>query len=132
MGSLAEERPLAARLAEVLKALAHPARLRIVAIWCEGEESVMGLAERLDLKQAIVSQQLRILRMSHLVAATRQEGFSRYALAEPRLRDLVTCLEGCRGDAPAMTVRKGAEGAKSRGAAAPQSHGMTSRASRKE
>ncbi len=37
MGSLAEERPLAARLAEVLKALAHPDRLRIVAILCERE-----------------------------------------------------------------------------------------------
>lgn len=113
MGSLAEERPRAARLAEVLKALAHPTRLRIVAALCEGEESVIGLAERLDLKQAIVSQQLRILRMSHLVAATRQEGFSRYALAEPRLRDLVTCLEGCHREIPTATMRyKGVKGAK--------------------
>ena len=101
MGSLAKERPRAGHLADVLKALAHPARLRIVAILCEGEESVIGLAERLDLKQAIVSQQLRILRMSGLVAATRQDGFSRYALAEPRLRDLVACLEGCHRDAAA-------------------------------
>jgi DNA-binding transcriptional ArsR family regulator len=130
MGSLAEERPQAARLAEVLKALAHPARLRIVAILCEREESVIGLAERLDLKQAIVSQQLRILRMSHLVAATRQDGFSRYALAEPRLRDLVTCLEGCHGDEPAMTIRnRGAKTMGRRGAAIQQ---MTPRASRKE
>ena len=149
MGSLAEERPLAARLAEVLKALAHPARLRIVAILCQGEENVIGLAEKLDLKQAIVSQQLRILRMSHLVAATRRDGFSRYALAEPRLRDLVTCLEGCHREVPAMTPRNrgaegakssgaegakssGAEGAKAKGAAAPHNHGMTLRASRKE
>jgi DNA-binding transcriptional ArsR family regulator len=104
MGSLVEERPRAAYLAEVLKALAHPVRLRIVAMLCEGEESVIGLAERLDLKQAIVSQQLRILRMSHLVAATRQDGFSRYALAEPRLRDLVTCLEGCHQEIPSVTI----------------------------
>jgi DNA-binding transcriptional ArsR family regulator len=112
MGSLAEERPRAAHLADVLKALAHPARLGIVAILCEGEESVIGLAERLDLKQAIVSQQLRILRMSHLVAATRQAGFARYALAEPRLRDLVKCLEGCHREVPTATMRnKGAGGA---------------------
>ncbi len=96
MGSLAEERPRAVHLAEILKALAHPARLRIVAALCEGTESVIGLAERLDLKQAIVSQQLRILRMSGLVAATREGGFARYGLAEPRLRDLITCLNGCR------------------------------------
>ena len=112
MGSLVEERPRAAHLAEVLKALAHPARLRIVAMLCGGEETVIGLAERLDLKQAIVSQQLRILRMSGLVAATRQDGFSRYALAEPRLRDLVTCLEGChRGEPAAPAGKNGASGA---------------------
>jgi DNA-binding transcriptional ArsR family regulator len=96
MGSLAEERPRAMHLADILKALAHPARLRIVAALCEGKESVIGLAERLDLKQAIVSQQLRILRMCSLVEATRENGFSLYGLAEPRLRELVACLDGCR------------------------------------
>ena len=96
MGSLAEERPRAMHLADILKALAHPARLRIVAALCEGQESVIGLAERLDLKQAIVSQQLRILRMSALVEATRENGFSLYQLAEPRLRELIKCLDGCR------------------------------------
>jgi len=110
MASLAEERPRAAHLADVLKALAHPSRLRIVAALCEGPQSVIGLAERLDLKQAIVSQQLRILRMSGLVAATRENGFSLYGLAEPRLRELMTCLDGCRRDAtPAVagTARGG-------------------------
>ena len=96
MASLAEERPRAAHLADVLKALAHPTRLRIVAVLCEGHESVIGMAARLELKQAIVSQQLRILRMSGLVAATRKDGFSLYRLAEPRLRELIKCLDGCR------------------------------------
>ena len=49
MGSLAEARPRAKYLADVLKALAHPARLRIVAALCEGEESVIGLAGRLGM-----------------------------------------------------------------------------------
>jgi DNA-binding transcriptional ArsR family regulator len=102
MASLAEERPRAAHLADILKALAHPARLRIVAALCEGQQSVIGLAERLDLKQAIVSQQLRILRMSALVEATRENGFSLYGLAEPRLRELVRCLEGCRRESMDM------------------------------
>ncbi len=93
-----EARPKAAYLAEVLKALAHPARLRIVAALCAGEESVGALAARLDLPQAIVSQQLRILRMSGLVAVERGGGFARYRLAQPRLRQLVDCLEGCHAD----------------------------------
>lgn len=88
----------AAHLADILKALGHPTRLRIVATLCEGERTVSGLAETLALPQAIVSQQLRILRMSGLVEAARKEGFALYRLAEPRLRQLVKCLEGCPSD----------------------------------
>ena len=95
MASLVEARPKAAHLADVLKALAHPARLRIIGVLCEGEESVSGMAARLGLPQAIVSQQLRILRMSGLVAARRDGGFARYRLTQPRLRNLLACLEGC-------------------------------------
>ena len=98
MESLAEARPRAAYLADVLKALAHPARLQIVAALCEGDENVIGLAGRLGMPQAIVSQQLRILRMSGLVAAERSKGFARYSLAQPRLRQLVSCLEGCHSE----------------------------------
>ena len=110
MGSLAEARPRAAYLADVLKALAHPARLRLVAALCEGEESVIGLAGRLGIPQAIVSQQLRILRMSGLVTAVRNGGFARYSLAEPRLKDLVACLEGCHSEtAGARSAREEGE-----------------------
>ncbi len=98
MGSPVEARPRAAHLADVLKALAHPERLRIVAALSEEEQTVTGLATRLGLPQAVVSQQLRILRMSGLVAAQRGGGFSRYALAEPRLRDLIACLNGCHAE----------------------------------
>jgi len=45
--------------------------------------------------QAIVSQQLRVLRMRELVSVSRHDGFARYRLAEPRLRKIVKCLEGC-------------------------------------
>jgi ArsR family transcriptional regulator len=87
----------AERLSEILKAVAHPLRLRIVAMLCgEGEAHVNGLAERLDSPQPIVSQQLRILRARGLVQVTRENGFARYRLAEPALRDLVCCMERCR------------------------------------
>ena len=81
--------------AEILKAVAHPLRLRIVAILCEGDEHVSGLAERLDAPQAIVSQQLRILRMRGLVGVTREGGHARYRLVETNLRGLVSCVERC-------------------------------------
>lgn len=85
----------AARIAEVLKAVAHPIRLRIVASLCRGEECVNALAERLAATQPIVSQQLRILRSHGLVSARRENGHAWYRLAEPALEDLVCCMEKC-------------------------------------
>jgi len=95
MGSLVEDGDFAGHMAEIVKALAHPVRLRIVASLCGNEENVGALATGLGEKQAIVSQQLRILRMSGLVRSERRNGHVVYRLAEPRLRDLVKCLEGC-------------------------------------
>lgn len=82
-------------MADVLKAVAHPLRVRIVASLCEGEANVGALAEKLGASQAIVSQQLRILRSHGLVAATRSNGFARYRLLEQNLRGLVRCMEKC-------------------------------------
>ncbi len=82
-------------IAEILKALAHPLRIQIIAILCSGQEHVNGLAERLAVKQAIVSQQLRILRMRGLVEVVKKDGYSYYQLAEPQLQDLVACMEKC-------------------------------------
>ena len=92
---IADRAPQAEEIADILKALAHPLRLRIIAILCEGDAHVNALAERLAAKQAVVSQQLRILRMRNLVQVTRRDGFAHYRLAEPRLRELIRCMTGC-------------------------------------
>jgi DNA-binding transcriptional ArsR family regulator len=94
-GTLTQDPEIANRIAELLKALAHPLRIRMVALLCKGERHVNGLAEELGVKQAIISQQLRILRMRRLVEVVRKQGLSNYRLAEPRLRELVRCLETC-------------------------------------
>lgn len=86
----------AEQVAEIIKAIAHPVRLRIIAILCRGDERVSDLAARLGRNSSTVSQQLRILRMSGLVAISKEGGVSRYTVAQPRLRDLIVCLEGCR------------------------------------
>jgi DNA-binding transcriptional ArsR family regulator len=93
---IAESPDRAARVAEVLKAMAHPLRIRIVATLCRGEEHVNELAAKLGVAQAIVSQQLRILRLNGLVAVARENGFARYRVAEPQLHQLVCCMERCR------------------------------------
>jgi DNA-binding transcriptional ArsR family regulator len=94
--SICDDSKRATRSAEMIKALSHPIRLRIVAMLCPGAAHVSAMAERLGLKQSIVSQQLRILRMNGLVAGERQDRFTYYSLAEARLRDLIRCVEGCK------------------------------------
>ncbi|MFH1176471.1 MAG: metalloregulator ArsR/SmtB family transcription factor [Acidobacteriota bacterium] len=89
----------AIHLAEILRALGHPIRLRLIALLCHQDLNVSALAQRLGVNQAIISQQLRILRLSGLVAARRVAGTARYRLIEPHLRDLISCLARCRGGA---------------------------------
>jgi ArsR family transcriptional regulator len=55
-----------------------------------GEQSVQALQARLDLEQPVVSQQLARLRASGVVVS-RKEGTSvQYALADPRIADLLS------------------------------------------
>jgi DNA-binding transcriptional ArsR family regulator len=94
--SLTDNPERAEQIAEMLKALAHPLRIRIFAVISEGsEENVTGLATRLGEFQPHVSQQLGILRTHGLLVGKRVGSSVRYSLARPRLRELVQYLEGC-------------------------------------
>ena len=86
---------VAYRRSETLKALGHPIRLSIVELLNQQEHNVGDLARELALDSAIVSQQLKILRMSGLVQAERREGHSFYRLAIPQLSRLLECLRSC-------------------------------------
>jgi DNA-binding transcriptional ArsR family regulator len=94
--TIVDDERAASQVADILKAIAHPLRVRIIALLIAGPQHVNGLAERLDTKQAVISQQLRILRMRGLVTAERDGPYSHYSLAEPNLISLVRCMERCQ------------------------------------
>jgi DNA-binding transcriptional ArsR family regulator len=94
-GLISDDRRRAVHLAELMKAIAHPLRIRAISVLCEGEQTVGQLAERLEVSQPILSQQLRILRVHRLVEVRREGGFARYRIGEPQLFGLVACMEGC-------------------------------------
>jgi DNA-binding transcriptional ArsR family regulator len=80
--------------ARILKVLGHPVRLQMVAVLSHvGQAHVTGLMGCLELPQAIVSQQLALLRAQGLVMATRRDGYAWYSLTDPRLVSLIRCLE---------------------------------------
>ena len=92
---IADDEQFASRAAEVLKAIAHPVRLRIVDVLAREPTHVSAIAGRLDVKQPIVSQQLRILRAQGLVQSRRVNGLVVNELAEPELRQLLACMRNC-------------------------------------
>ena len=76
--------------AEFFRALAHPARIRLLELLSErGEQSVQSLQARLDLDQPVVSQQLAKLRASGVVVCRKEGTTVQYALANPRIADLL-------------------------------------------
>jgi DNA-binding transcriptional ArsR family regulator len=76
--------------AEFFQALAHPIRIRLLEVLAaRGEQNVQTLQQQLGIDQPIVSQQLAKLR-AHGVVSSRKEGTTViYALADPRIADLL-------------------------------------------
>lgn len=81
--------PVSEVKAELFKALAHPARIRVLEVLSEGERSVSDMQPLVGIESSHLSQQLGILRRAGLVT-TRKEGASViYSLADPALADLL-------------------------------------------
>lgn len=83
-------------MADSLKALGHPLRLKIFEALAEGEKPVGTLVQELTIPQAIVSQQLRIMRSGNVVLSRRQGTLMLYRLAHPGLLKLLQCLLSCQ------------------------------------
>ena len=81
--------------AELLKALANPARLRLVSILTQGEWTVNDLCRLSGLKQSLVSQQLKILRLNNIVQRRKEVSKSYYSLKEKNVISMLNCLGKC-------------------------------------
>lgn len=76
--------------AEFFRAMAHPARIRILEVLSEKrEQSVQALQARLAVDQPIVSQHLAKLRAHGVVISRKQGTTVLYTLADPRIAELL-------------------------------------------
>ncbi len=82
----------AADAANLIKALAHEARMQILCHLIEGEKSVSELESLLGLRQAAVSQQLARLREQGLVASRREGRARLYRLSDRRAHAVVSLV----------------------------------------
>ncbi|MEX0630304.1 MAG: metalloregulator ArsR/SmtB family transcription factor [Chloroflexota bacterium] len=69
--------------ADVLKALAHPRRLRIIHRLADGPAEVGALATELGMSQPNVSQHLAVMRAAGIVEAERIGREVRYRISDP-------------------------------------------------
>lgn len=77
---------------DLLRALAHEARLMILCMLVEGEKSVSELEAFLEMRQPTVSQQLARLRADRLVKTRRDGKTIYYALASEDAKKVIAVL----------------------------------------
>ena len=83
---------IAADVSEILKVLANPNRLMALCELHDGERSVGELAERLNVRDQAMSQQLSILRAKGFVKTRRDGQTIYYSLAREDIRRIIETL----------------------------------------
>ena len=78
--------------ARMVKALAHPTRLQMLALLREGEHCACEFGPLMGLGQAKVSQHLAVLRRAHLVDTRRDGVRVMYSLSDERTGDVLDTL----------------------------------------
>ncbi len=76
----------------MVKALAHPTRLQMLAALEEGERCACEFGPLLGLRQANVSQHLGVLRKAHLVNTRRDGVRIMYSLSDERTSSVLETL----------------------------------------
>ena len=80
------------QLAEALKALAAPSRLKIIELLQSHPYCVRALTVRLDISQPAVSQHLAVLKRAGLVDANREGTMIHYRVNATRFGEVVKAL----------------------------------------
>ena len=81
--------PLSVVKADLFKALAHPARVRILELLADGEQSVGQMQPLVGVELSHLSQQLGVLRKAGLVTARREGSTVFYAIRDPLVVELL-------------------------------------------
>ncbi|MDO5039835.1 helix-turn-helix transcriptional regulator [Clostridium sp.] len=81
------------KTSEVLKALAHPVRLKIVKQLYDGPICVCHINSNIEYSQANVSKHLKILKSAKIVEGTKEGMFRYYKLKNEKIKDLIKLAE---------------------------------------
>ncbi|WP_431234248.1 ArsR/SmtB family transcription factor [Mycolicibacterium psychrotolerans] len=95
-----DERPLYEIKANLFKALAHPARIRVLEILSANDRPtpVSEMLAATEIEPTLLSQHLGVLKRHHVVSAERTRNAVHYQLAHPSIRDLLVSARGFLAD----------------------------------
>jgi len=79
--------------AELLKAVAHPARLMMVDALAEGEKCVCELRELVGSAMPTVSQHLAKMKSAGIIAGRREDNRIYYRLLVPCITKIFLCID---------------------------------------
>jgi DNA-binding transcriptional ArsR family regulator len=82
-------RPIAEAQAELFKALAHPARVRVLELLADGEHTMGELAGSTGLELSHVSQHVTVLRRAGIVDSRRVKTSVICSLRDPQTAELL-------------------------------------------
>ena len=81
------------KVSETLKALAHPARLKVVAGLLKDECNVAQIQKVLGLPQSTISQHLRVLKNADIIKGRREGTKTCYRVIDARVRKIVEIVK---------------------------------------
>jgi ArsR family transcriptional regulator len=82
-------RPITEAKAELFKALAHPARVRVLELLADGEHTMGELAEQTGLEPSHLSQHVTVLRRAGIVDSRRVRTSVICTLRDPQTAELL-------------------------------------------
>lgn len=84
------------RIAEILKAIAHPVRLQILSIMQQHEPlSVAQLMEHTGIEQSLLSHHLIKMKDKGVLCSSRNGRNINYSLVDRSILDMFGCMENC-------------------------------------
>ncbi|MCJ7593669.1 MAG: metalloregulator ArsR/SmtB family transcription factor [Desulfobacterales bacterium] len=83
----------AERAADVLRAVAHPVRLKIIELLSGGEMTVTQIQEALGTTQSMTSQQLSLMKSRGILKSRRNGKSVHYCVERPEVVHVINCLK---------------------------------------
>ena len=87
--TLGLSQPISEIKSELFKALAHPARIRVLEVLSDGERSVGDLQPLVGIEASHLSQQLAVLRRAQLVTSRKEGASVIYAVKDELVVELL-------------------------------------------